>query len=354
MTFPRKTIYLFLALISLSFYACNDTSNSGPAIVEGQLVKDIPANVNTIDEFTDTDVQANTENRALTTYYDFDTGKPISDSTSTVWDIAFSGTTLMANTENGGGILKLSTPYEDVKQATTSGFEATNSTWFTYTGEAPNGPKHAILANNDETLIIKTATGRFAKLKMHSYYKGNPDTSTEEFANLRTRPADKYYTFTYALQTAESEKLYHEDTYTFFDLESGEMIEDSLSTSWDIGLDGTNIIANTGNGAGIILLNTPFSDVNEAPTSNYGESAGSWYIYTGDASTGPKHTIIPKDNTTLVVKTAEGNYAKIRIISYYKGNPDVSSQDFINFIRPADRHYTFEFGLQTDGSTKFE
>lgn len=354
MTTSRKTLFVLFTLLSFSFYACEDSGNSGPAVVEGQIAKDIPANVNTIDEFTDTDVQANPENVNLTTYYDFDIGKAISDSTSANWDIAFNGTTIMANTENGGGILKLSTPYADVTQATTTGFEATNTNWYTYTGEAPNGPKHAILANTDETLLIKTSTGRYAKVKMLSYYEGNPDTSTDEFANMQTRPAGKYYTFTYALQTAESEKLFHVDAFTFFDLESGEMIEDSLSTKWDIGLNATNIIANLGNDAGIILLNAPFADLDEAPTSNYAETAGSWYVYTGEAPTGPKHAIIPKDNTTLVIKTAEGNYAKIKILSYYKGNPDISSDDFINFLRPADRYYTFEFGLQTDGSTSFE
>lgn len=353
MNITRKTLFILLTLLSFSFYSCDDTSNSGPAIVDGQIATDIPANPKTLKEFTDTDIQTSAEGGAKT-YYDFDTGKIITDSTSAEWDVAFSGTTILANSENGGGILKLTTPYSDVDEAPTSGYVDSNSDWYTYTGEAPNGPKHAILANEDETLVIKTATGRYVKVQILSYYKGNPDTSTDEFANLRTRPADKHYTFTFKIQSAESVKFVHEDKFTYYDLESAEIIEDAASTKWDIGLNGTNIIANTENEAGIILLNAPFEDVDEAPTSNYGETAGSWYIYTGEAPTGPKHTILPKANTTLVIKTAEGNYAKIKIISYYKGNPDTSSEDFINFIRPADRYYTFEFGVQTDGSTKFE
>lgn len=44
-----------------------------------------------------------------------------------------------------------------------------------------------------------------------------------------------------------------------------------------------------------------------------------------------------------------------RVISYYnKGNPDVNSQNFINFIRSAARHYTIEYALQKDGSRFFE
>ena len=61
-----------------------------------------------------------------------------------------------------------------------------------------------------------------------------------------------------------------------------------------------------------------------------------------------------KENYTLTVKTPDDLYAKFRVISYYKGNPDVNSQNFINFIRPADRHYTIEYALQKDGSRFFE
>lgn len=354
MTVSRNKLTVLFTLLAFGFFGCEDSGSDGPTQIEGQLVADIPANVNTISEFTASDVQDNPDNKERYTFFDFETGATVSDSLSSEWDIAFSGTTILANSGNNGGIQKLETSYAEVNEAPTTGFEASNSDWFTYTGEAPSGPKHAILPNEDETLIIKTSTGNYAKVRMISYYEGNPDTGSSEFENLQTRSASKYFTFEYALQNAESVQLYHEDSFTFYDFETGEMISDSLSSQWDIGLNATTIIANTENGGGIQTLNASFTDVNEAPTSGYGESVTDWYVYTGEAPSGPKHAILPKDNLTLLVKTADDQYAKVRIISYYKGNPDTSSEDFINFIRPESRYYTFEFGIQLDGSTTLE
>lgn len=354
MNSSKTKLTIFLALFAFGFFACEDSGSNGPAPVEGQVVEDIPANFNTISEFTASDVQDNPENKENYTFFDFETGATVSDSLSADWDIGFSKTTILANSGNGGGIQLVESTYADIDEAPTSGFEANNSSWFTYTGEAPNGPKHAILPNEDETLLIKTSAGNYAKVRMISYYKGNPDTDSAEFESLQTRPASEYFTFKYALQNAESTQLYHEDSFTYYDIETRELVTDSLSSQWDIGLNATTIIANTENGGGIQSLNATYADVDEAPVSGYGESVTDWYLYTGEAPTGPKHAVLPKDNFTIVLKTADDIYAKIRIISYYKGNPNTSSEDFINFIRPEDRHYTFEFAVQTDGSTSFE
>ncbi|MEP0004796.1 MAG: HmuY family protein [Balneola sp.] len=350
----NNKLTLLVTVLAFGFFACEDSGSNGPAPVEGQMAEDIPANVNTMSEFTASDVQDNPDNKENYTFFDFETGATVSDSLSADWDIAFSSTTILANSGNDGGIQLVETAYDDVDTAPTTGFEANNSSWYTYTGEAPSGPKHAILPNEDETLIIKTSAGKYAKVRMISYYEGDPDTESDEFENMQTRPASQYFTFEYALQNAESTQLYHEDSFTYYDLETGELVSDSSSSQWDIGLNATTIIANTENGGGIQSLNIAYSDLDEAPTSSYEESVTDWYLYTGEAPTGPKHAILPKDNLTLVLKTASDIYAKVRIISYYKGNPDTSSEDFINFIRPESRYYTFEYAVQTDGSTNFE
>lgn len=347
---------IFLLMLATAFIACKDSGNDGPAPVVAEIAADIAANVNTT--FTpaapDTDVEGNTDSNPGYTFYNLDTGSTVSDSLSADWDIAFGGTTILANSGNGGGIMLMDESFANVETAPTDGFEASNGTWYTYTGEAPTGPKHAILANQNQTLIIKTSDDKYAKMQILSYYQGNPDTSTPEFANLMTRAASNYFTFNYTIQNDGSTKLVHEDSYTFFDLDSGELVEDSVSSAWDIGFNATNIIANSSQNGGIQSLNIAFADVDEAPTSGYGESNATWYTYTGEAPTGPKHAILPNDGQTLVVLTPEGKYAKIKIMSYYKGNPDVSAQDFINFIRPASRYYTFEYAVQSDGSRFFE
>lgn len=354
----RTNILLVSAVTLFLFTACSDSGNDGPGVVEAKIASDIPANVNTVIQTQGepvADVEGDTETSSGYTFFDLNTGSIIDDSLSADWDIAFGGTTILANSGNGGGIQLVQTAYADVETAPETGFEANNKTWFTYTGEAPAGPKHAVIADENETLIIKTSDGNYAKVEILSYYEGNPDTDTPEFANFQTRPAGRHFTFNYALKTNGSTQLYHVDSFTFFDFETGQTVEDSLSSQWDIGIKGTEIIANFGNGGGIQELNIAFAALDEAPTSGYAESNKSWYNYTGRAQSGPQHAVLPKENLTLVLKTPDNLYAKFRVISYYKGNPDVTTPEFIDLsTRPDSRYYTIEYGIQADGSNKFE
>ena len=351
----RANIPLLFATTLFIFTACSDSGNDGPAAVEAKIASDIAANVNTIfaPAEPDKDVEGDTESSPGYTFYDLETGSTISDSLSSDWDIAFGGTTILANSGNGGGIQLLQTPYADVETAPETGFEASNNTWYTYTGEAPNGPKHAVLANENETLVVKTPDGKYAKVQILSYYEGNPDTSTPEFASFMTRPSSKYFTFNYTIQNDGSTKLFHEDTITYFDFTTGEIIEDASSSQWDIGLQGTSIFGNIENGGGLQALNIDFSAVTEAPIEGYVGTNKTWYTYT--ANNVPVFAILPIEGITLVFKTADDEYAKVRIISYYQGNPDVTSQEFINpDTRSASRYYTFEYAIQADGSRFFE
>lgn len=351
----RTNILLVSAVALFLFTACSDSGNDGPAPVEAKIASDIPANVNTVFSPASpvADVEGDTETSSGYTFYDLNTGSIIDDSLSADWDIAFGGTTILANSGNGGGIQLLQTAYADVQTAPDAGFEASNGTWYTYTGEAPVGPKHAVIANENETLIVKTSDGNYAKVEILSYYEGNPDTNTPEFANFMTRPSSKYFTFNYTIQNNGSTKLFHEDTITYFDFSTGEIIEDASSSQWDIGFQATSVFGNSENGGGVQALNTDFSAVTEAPIEGYVGTNKTWYTYT--AGNVPTNAILPTDGVTLVFKTADDEYAKVRIISYYKGNPDVTSQEFINIgTRPASRYYTFEYAIQTDGSRFFE
>ena len=350
----KRSTILLLTIVAVGFSACKDSGNNGPAPVEAMLAEDIAANYNTLTETREPieDVNDHPSEEGRYTFFDLDSGDTVTDSTSAEWDLAFDGTTILANSGNGGGILLVDTPIADLETAPEVGYESSNADWYTYTDEAPGLPQHAILADTTKTLVVLTPDGNYAKVQILSYYEGNPDTSTEEFASFMTRPASGYFTFNYTLQTDGTTKLFHVDAYTFFDFETGDLVEDSLSTQWDLGFNGTNIIANYGNGGGVQLLNIAFEDVDEAPTEGYEESNSDWYTYTMNNI--PMHSVLPNDGQTLVVLTADGKYAKVKILSYYKGNPDTSSDDFINFIRPADRHYTFEYAIQTDGSRFFE
>lgn len=144
--------------------------------------------------------------------------------------------------------------------------------------------------------------------------------------------------------------------YTLFNLERGEIVEDSLSADWDIGLSGTSIIVNGGeNGpgeAGIVSLDVGFEQVTTAPSEGYADApAADWYNYTGQDSQ-PFFAVIPKENFTMVVKTGDGeHYAKVRILSYYYDSPDTASAEFANLeTRPESRYYTFEYAIQLNGT----
>ena len=56
--------------------------------------------------------------------------------------------------------------------------------------------------------------------------------------------------------------------------------------------------------------------------------------------------ITPIAGRTIVLTTGEGGYAKVRILSYYRGNPATPSGD--------SRYYTFEYVVQPDGSRDFQ
>ncbi|GIV60442.1 MAG: hypothetical protein KatS3mg044_1397 [Rhodothermaceae bacterium] len=165
--------------------------------------------------------------------------------------------------------------------------------------------------------------------------------------------------------------------YTLFSLRENRIVlgsdeenrADSASTAWDIGFQSTNLIFNggtSGPGEGAaVLIEDIFENVRTAPEnaafrvdgsaecpSVFGQpgpkmaicpgSGNGWYNY--DSQT---NVVTPIPGRTIVVRTADGRYAKLRILSYYKGNPDPGAID------PAanpSRYYTFEYVFQPDGS----
>ena len=141
--------------------------------------------------------------------------------------------------------------------------------------------------------------------------------------------------------------------YTFFSLREGEVVlsyddasrADSASTEWDLAFQGATIIANGGASGpgegGLQVVADVFENVTEAPTSGYVDAISSTDWYTYDPST---HLVAPTPGRTIVVRTADGRYAKLRILSYYQGAPAAPA-----FTDPS-RYYTFEYVFQEDGS----
>lgn len=156
--------------------------------------------------------------------------------------------------------------------------------------------------------------------------------------------------------------------FALFSFADGAVVTntDSATSKWDIGFRGTTVILNSGTSgpgaaSGQILTNI-FDDITEAPVDGYAVDGttkaipgSEWYTYTGDAPTGPKHAVLPLAGKVIIVKTADGKYAKLEILSYYKGNPNTTTAEFADLAtRPASRYYTFRYIYQPDGSTNFE
>ncbi len=149
--------------------------------------------------------------------------------------------------------------------------------------------------------------------------------------------------------------------YTFFSFKTGEIVPnaDSASNKWDIGFRATRLIFNSGSSgpgmAGVSLQTGLFTDFRTVadtitfrtdngvslalPTA----SGGRWYNYNQTTNI---ITSIP--GRVLIVRTGDGKYAKMEILSYYKdapATPDPTS---------TSRYYTFRYSYQPDGSKKLE
>lgn len=115
--------------------------------------------------------------------------------------------------------------------------------------------------------------------------------------------------------------------WTFFDLERGRTVNGSVDPDWDLAVQRFHIVTNGGPGypgeAGALALEAAWEEVREAPEDGYETTTGRldagpvnpalerWYEYSFFA-----HTLMPSP-FTYVLRTADGRYAKMRIVSYY-------------------------------------
>ncbi len=148
------------------------------------------------------------------------------------------------------------------------------------------------------------------------------------------------------------------EAWAYFSFASGDIVEvedAANSEAWDIGFQRTQVklnggISGPGMGSVVMLTETTFEAATAAPADGYladtedtlaivPQSEKGWYIYTGP----PAHWILPLEDRVFVVKAADGTFAKLRFIGYYKDNENKKDSGFI----------TFEYVHQPDGSGNF-
>ncbi|MDY7395918.1 HmuY family protein [Aureibaculum sp. 2210JD6-5] len=138
--------------------------------------------------------------------FDFASGTTTTNETE--WDIAFRGTSIIVNGGESMGTEDEPERTKDVAAYIASGTMASIAEvntaslqqdsenayvlddWYTYAGE----PTHLINPTPGKILVIKTRTGKYAKLEILSYYK---DAPAEPNAFTDETP---YYTFNYVYQ----------------------------------------------------------------------------------------------------------------------------------------------------------
>ena len=150
----------------------------------------------------------------------------------------------------------------------------------------------------------------------------------------------------------------NKEAWAYFSFATGDVVavEDAEnSEAWDIGFQRTQVklnggISGPGMGSAVMLTETTFEAVTEAPADGYKadtedtlaivpQSEKGWYIYTGP----PTHWILPLEDRVFVIKAADGTFAKVQFVGYYKDNENKQDSGFV----------TFEYVHQPDGSSNF-
>ena len=185
-----------------------------------------------------------------------------------------------------------------------------------------------------------------------------PVLKATTFSNLAADPPSGGY------NPANGQPIGVTKKYTFFSFATGAIVAnaDSATSKWDLGFNGTTIILNSGTSgpgtaAAQVVLGI-FGESNLAPDNGYRQdnklvtadpyaikkgSGNGWYNYDGASN-----VITPIAGRVIMVQCANGKYAKMEILSYYKDAPAAPTNTSI------DRYYSFHYLYQPDGSKKLQ
>ena len=220
------------ALLLLLLPACDSSDPAPePETLDVRTAEDVPADPTT---GRDPNTGQPTSHDRFT-LYDLDAGAVVlssaeadpavraRDSASTVWDLGLKGTTLIVNGGTSGpgqGSAQILTEaFAEVAEAPATGY-ATDGANTCPAVETPGGTfpgaPYAICTGSGKgwyryadglvtpipgrTIVLTTGEGRYAKLRILSYYEGHPAAPT-------TETPGRYYTFEYVLQPDGSRRF---------------------------------------------------------------------------------------------------------------------------------------------------
>lgn len=208
--------------------------------------------------------------------------------------------------------------------------------------------------------LILAAVG-FAVMGLASCKKDDPAPVTIQASTVSNLPADPP---SGGYDPMSGQPIGVTKKFTLFSFKTGAIVAnaDSATNKWDLGFNGTTIIVNnTTSGPGtasVQVVSGIFDELLTAPETGYKTddrtvvptayaipkgSGNGWYNYDGATN-----VISPIAGRIIVVKTSEGKYAKVEILSYYKDAPVSPSSS------TADRYYTFRYVYQSGTGTSFK
>lgn len=174
-----------LSVLAVSCSKDDDADTTAPAVTSTVTVRNLAADT------------GNTSHYVFFRLSD-STIVPLSDSASTKWDIGFRTTSIIVNGGVSGpgtaAAQTVATGFADLTNAPATGYLRDSAggraiaAWYDY-----NPTTHIVTPKAGNTIVVKTANNKYAKISILSYYK-------DAVAAPQLSTPSRYYTFRYSIQ----------------------------------------------------------------------------------------------------------------------------------------------------------
>ncbi|MDO7849370.1 HmuY family protein [Hymenobacter sp. M29] len=205
----KTTSTFALLALAIGFSSCSDDKDEtavAPAL-QATTVNNLAAGVTTANGGGGQPTSA-----TKYTFFSFANNAQVAtaDSNTTKWDVGFRGTTIIINGGNSGpgqgGALVQSGLFADIATAPETGFKVDAASgkaittgsgmgWYNY-----DGATNIVTPIAGKVILVRTATGKYAKVEIVSYYQNAPATPT-------ATSVSRYYSFRYVYQPDGSRNL---------------------------------------------------------------------------------------------------------------------------------------------------
>jgi hypothetical protein len=199
-----------LAMTIMGMIACSKDDNGGDTV---QPLQTLTANDIVADTIIGVAPTGQPVGSGRFTFFSLERNAvvPSSDSATNRWDIGFRGTTIITNSGNSGpgqgGAFVFVGLFDDVLSVPSdstfrvdnapSGYAiplGSNRAWYVY-----NPQTNLVTPIPGRVLVIRTATGKFAKVEILNYYRGGVTPPVTASDDVKTRN-QRFYTFRFRFQ----------------------------------------------------------------------------------------------------------------------------------------------------------